>query len=155
VDATNFLHALRRGPSAAPAPALVGRIRAVIPAAAAIELVFDGPPAPGMRRAHVAAGVQVRYAAPLTADATIIARASALEPDRRQRLLAVSDDGELRRELERLGARTARNAWLVGRLERGALSAPAAGNRRPPGEPRSWRACGRGPDHGPRAGWRS
>jgi hypothetical protein len=133
VDASNFLHALQRGRSALPAAALIGRIRAMIPAAIAVELVFDGTPEPGMRRAHVAAGVQVRYAAPLSADDAILARARSVEFEARGRLLVVSDDGELRRELERLGARTARSAWLVGRLERGVLAAPASGNRRPPG----------------------
>jgi hypothetical protein len=133
VDASNILHALQRGRSALPAAALIGRIRALIPAAMTVELVFDGTPEPGMRRTHVAAGVQVRYASPQSADGAILARVRSVEFEARGRLLVVSDDGELRRELERLGARTVRSAWLLGRLERGVLAAPAIGNRRPPG----------------------
>jgi hypothetical protein len=143
VDATNFLHALRRGPSPLPAAALIGRMRGVIPAGAAIELVFDGSPEPGMRRTHIAAGVQVRYAAPRSADEAIVERARAVDATARERLLVVSDDAELRREVERIGARTARSAWLIGRLERGVLSAPSAGNRRPA---RSGRSRGWGPE---------
>jgi hypothetical protein len=133
VDATNLLHALRRGPAALPPAALIGRIRAVIPALTAIELVFDGPPEPGMRGTRIAAGVQVRYAAPATADAVIIRGVHDTELPARERLLVVSDDGELRRAVERLGGRSARARWLVERLGRGVLVAPAAGNRRPPG----------------------
>jgi hypothetical protein len=130
VDATNLLHALRRG-SPPPAAALIGRIRAVVPATVAIVLVFDGAPEPGMRRTRIAAGVQVRYAAPLTADAAILELASRLDPTDLERLLVVSDDGELRHAVARMGARTTRSRWLIGRLERGRLAAPSTGTRQP------------------------
>jgi hypothetical protein len=132
VDGSNFLPALSRTRAIVPPAALVGRIRAAIPAFVAIELFFDGRPEPGMRRARVASGVEVRYAAPVTADGAIEARIERLEPATRRAALLVTDDAELRRSAERLGARTARSHWLLARLERGVLAAPAAGNRRRP-----------------------
>jgi hypothetical protein len=132
VDGSNLLPALGRARAIVPPAALIGRIRAVIPAAAAIELVFDGTPEPGMRHTRIASGVEVRYAAPVTADAAIAARIERLEPAARRAALLVTDDAELRSTAERLGARTARSQWLLARLERGVLAAPAAGNRRRP-----------------------
>ena len=133
VDATNLLYALQRGPTSLPPAALIGRLRAVTPAATSVELVFDGVPEPGMRRTRVAAGVRVRYTAPATADAVIVALVGQLDLESREGVLVVTDDGELRAAAARLGARTARSRWLIGRLERGILAAPSAGNRRPPG----------------------
>ena len=132
VDATNLLYALQRGPASLPPAALIGRMRAVIPPATAVELVFDGVPELGMRRTRAAAGVRVRYSAPATADTMIIALVGELDLASREDVLVVTDDGELRAAAERLGARTARSRWLIGRLERGFLAAPSAGNRRPP-----------------------
>ena len=56
IDGTNLLHALSRKPGAAPQAALIGRLRAIVPAAIGIELVFDGAPDRGMRGERVAAG---------------------------------------------------------------------------------------------------
>ena len=47
VDGSNLLHALSRGEQPQPQAALIGRLRAIIPAGTAIELVFDGPPERG------------------------------------------------------------------------------------------------------------
>lgn len=132
VDGTNLLFALRRGSSGLPAAALIGRLRAIIPAATAIELVFDGRPERGMRSARIASGLTVRYAAPLSADAAIMASAERFDSTAIDRVLIVSDDRGLRDSLERRGARTARCAWLIGRLGRTTLSAPTSGNPRSP-----------------------
>ena len=61
VDGTNLLHALSRTAGAAPAAALIGRLRGAIPAATTIELVFDGPAERGLRNERIASGVVVRY----------------------------------------------------------------------------------------------
>jgi predicted RNA-binding protein with PIN domain len=132
VDGTNLLHALRRGSSALPAASLIGRLRAIIPAVTAIELVFDGTPERGMRRERVASGLTVHYAAPMSADAAILSRAGRLDATASDRLLVVTDDRDLRTSLERRGARTARSSWLLGRLQRQTLVSPSAGNPRPP-----------------------
>ena len=55
---------------AAPPAALIGRLRAVIPAPIAIELVFDGPAEPGLRGERIARGAGMR-------DRTIKAQAEA------------------------------------------------------------------------------
>lgn len=135
VDGTNLLFALRRGSSGLPAAALIGRLRAIIPAGTTIELVFDGRSERGMRSTRIAAGVTVRYAAPLSADAAIMAGADRFDSSAIDRLLIVSDDRGLRDLVERRGARTARCAWLIGRLGRTTLSSPTTGNARRPAPP--------------------
>ncbi len=135
IDGTNLLHALSRKPGAAPQAALIGRLRAIVPAAIGIELVFDGAPDRGMRGERVASGLIVRHSGRRTADEVLlslvdetraVAGAAATGA-----LLVVSDDHALRASLRAKGARTAGSAWLLGRLERPKLSAPSVGNRRP------------------------
>lgn len=140
IDGTNLLHAVakRAGSkpgSAAPQAALIGRLRAVVPPAIGIELVFDGPPEPGMRGERVAAGLIVRHAGRRSADEVLLglvdeARA-AVGPEGAAGLLVVSDDHDLRAALRARGARTAGSAWLLGRLDRPKLASPSVGNRRP------------------------
>jgi len=136
VDGTNLLHALTRAPGAAPAATLVGRLRAVIPAAVAIELVFDGPAEHGLRNERIAAGVRVRYAGRRSADSAILGRVEGVgrddEPAGANALLVVTDDRDLRHAAQVRGARTAGAAWLLGRLDAPRLSAPSVGNARPP-----------------------
>jgi len=136
IDGTNLLHALSRKPGAAPQAALIGRLRAIVPAAIGIELVFDGAPDQGMRGERVASGLIVRHAGRRSADEVLlslvdetraVAGAAATGA-----LLVVSDDHALRASLRAKGARTAGSAWLLGRLERPKLSSPSVGNRRPP-----------------------
>ena len=91
VDGTNLLHALSRRPGAAPAAALIGRLRGAIPAAVAIELVFDGPPERGLRDERIASGLTVRYGGQRTADAVILglvdeARGRSMAPTGRGRV---------------------------------------------------------------------
>ena len=72
IDGSNLLHALGRsrgGP--APAATLVGRLRAVIPAAVRIELILDGAPDPGLRGTRIASGLTVRHSGPASADRLI------------------------------------------------------------------------------------
>lgn len=137
VDGTNLLHVLARRSGPAPQAALIGRLRAIVPASIGIELVFDGAPEPGMRGQRVAAGVLVRHAGRRTADELLLALVdearAAVGIEGTAGLLVVSDDHDLRSKLRTKGARTAGSAWLLGRLERPRLSAPSVGNRRPPG----------------------
>ena len=119
----------------APPTALIGRLRGVIPAATTIELVFDGPPEHGLRNERIAAGLVVRYSGGRTADAiflTIIEDVRMLNgADGSAALLVVTDDRDLRHEAHMRGARTARSAWLLGRLGTGRLASPSVGNPRP------------------------
>jgi predicted RNA-binding protein with PIN domain len=139
VDGTNLLHAISRAPERAPAATLVGRLRAVIPASTGIEIVFDGPPDHGLRRERIAAGVTIRYAGGRSADAVLLALVDEVRavdgPRATERILVVTDDRALRSGLQQRGARSAGSAWLIGRLERSRLSAPAPGNPRPPRPP--------------------
>ena len=135
VDGTNLLYALSRGPDRQPPAALIGRLRAIIPAPIAIELVFDGPPERGLRGERIASGVRVRYAGGRSADAvilTLVEEAAFASPDATTGLLIVTDDRDLRNRLRVRGARSAGADWLIGRLDRGKLAAPSSGNRTPP-----------------------
>ena len=135
VDGTNLLHAISRTPDAAPAAALVGRLRGAIPASTTIELVFDGPVERGLRNERIASGVKVRYSGPRSADAVILAMIDEVRlvdgADGTATLLVVTDDRELRHGSRLRGARTAGSAWLFGRLDRGRLASPSVGNPRP------------------------
>jgi hypothetical protein len=139
VDGSNLLPALAGGGDRVPPAALIGRLRAAIPASVGIELVFDGAPEPGLRGERIAAGLIVRHAGRRSADDAIIglvdqARAVA-GASGVGGLLVVTDDRELRNAVGAMGARTAGTQWLLGRLDRARLSAPSVGNRRPPPGP--------------------
>ena len=152
VDGSNLLYALSRGDQPQPPAALIGRLRAIIPAETAIELVFDGPPERGIRGERIAAGVRVRYSGARSADWVILSLADDVRatagPVGTDELLVVTDDRDLRGRLRTKGARTAGAAWLIGRLDRGKLSAPSAGNRRPP------KIDAVDPDEEERPGWK-
>jgi hypothetical protein len=137
VDGTNLLHALGRARGATPAEgaplpaaALVGRLRALVPAATAVTIVLDGTPAPGAVGRRVTSGVEVRYAGSRSAD--VLLHDLARTTPNPELTLVVTDDIELGRALRALGARTAHGSWLAGRLDRQRLMAPAAGRPRPP-----------------------
>ena len=139
VDGSNLLPALAGGGERVPPAALIGRLRAMIPASVGIELVFDGAPEPGLRGERIATGLIVRHAGRRSADdlilglvdqARAVAGAGAVAG-----LLVVTDDRGLRTAVQAMGARTAGTAWLLGRLDRARLSAPSVGNRRPPARP--------------------
>ncbi len=155
VDANNLLGALGRGRDPLPPAALIGRIRGAIPAAVAIELVFDGPPSGAIGKSRrVASGVHVRYSGGRSADAllrTLLEAAGPMGPGFEPTILVVTDDAELRRSLHDRGAATVRTNWLIERLGRTRLEAPSVGNARPP-KPAE-RAAGAA-DEGPaQAGW--
>lgn len=136
VDGTNLLYGLSRAAGAAPPAALVGRLRAVVPAQVGIELVFDGPAERGLRGERIASGTSVRYGGPRSADAVILALIDDVRmvdgPDGTAGLLVVTDDRDLRHGARLRGARTAGSAWLLGRLGSGRLSSPSIGNPRAP-----------------------
>jgi hypothetical protein len=136
VDGTNLLHALAGGAQPQPPATLIGRLRAIIPATTAIELVFDGSPERGLRGERIASGVRVRYSGARSADWVILSLVddvrSTAGPEAADGVLVVTDDRDLRSQLRTRGARSAGTSWLIGRLDRGRLAAPAPGNRRPP-----------------------
>lgn len=136
VDGSNLLHALARRTGPAPQAALIGRLRAAIPASVGVELVFDGAPEAGLRGERIAAGLIVRHAGRRSADDVLLGLVdqarSAAGPSSTAGLLIVTDDRDLRAALHAKGARTAGTAWLLERLDRPRLAAPSVGNRRPP-----------------------
>lgn len=139
VDGTNLLYAMRRGTGAAPPAALIGRLRAAVPAPVVIDVVLDGPPDPGLGSRRVASGVALHHSGRGTADGLIAALVGGPQerpdPLGAAGTLVVTDDAGLRHRIRTLGARTAGTGWLIGRLDRVPLSAPAAGQRRPPPGP--------------------
>ena len=135
VDGSNLLPALARRGGSVPQAALIGRVRGAIPATVGIELVFDGPPTPGMRGARIASGLIVRHGGRRSADDVLLelvdqARA-AVGPSGAAGLLVITDDRELRAAATARGARTAGTGWLLSRLDRPSTAAPSVGNRRP------------------------
>ena len=139
VDGSNLLPALARRGGSVPQAALIGRIRAAIPATVGIELVFDGAPAAGLRGERIASGLIVRPGGRRPADDVRVelvdqARA-AVGPAGAAGLLVVTDDRDLRAAVGAKGARTAGTAWLLARLDRPTLASPSVGNRRPPRMP--------------------
>ncbi len=139
IDGNNLLHALRRGPTPMPSAAIVGRLRAAIPATVRLELVFDGPPDPGSR-GRVASGVKVAYSGARSADAVLldlVERAGPPMPGYEPTILVCTDDAELRRALLARGAATVRTDWLIRRIARTTLAAPSVGARRSPTPPSS------------------
>jgi hypothetical protein len=154
VDGTNLLHQMQRRPGAAPPAALLGRLRAAVPATIGIELVFDGAPDRGLRGERIASGVTVRYSGGRSADDLL---RSLVDEVRGKpggaaasgRILVVTDDHALRASLHERGARTAGTSWFLGRLERSTLAAPSVGNRKPPKPASAPRAA----DDEDRPGW--
>jgi hypothetical protein len=146
VDGSNLLHAIGRGKGGpAPAATLIGRLRGVIPGPIRVELIFDGPPDPGLRGERIASGLTVRHSGRYTADSLIdrlvadaIGTGGTAEAAYAagSAMLIVTDDIDLGHRVRRRGARTASARWLVGRLERGVLVAPSSGTGRAPGGPR-------------------
>ena len=132
VDGSNFMHVLQRSAAPVPAVALIGRLRAIVPPAVAVMVVLDGSPEYGLVSRNIAAGVEVRHAGREPADALIARLADDPSPERRAGTLVVTDDIELSGFVRRSGGRTVRNSWLVERLGRQRLSAPAAGRPAPP-----------------------
>ena len=136
VDGTNLLHAMGRGSDRLPAAALIGRLRGIIPADIAIELIFDGPADRGLRGERIASGMRVRYSGPRSADELIMSLVQEIRatdgPAETDAVLVITDDRELRGRLGARGARSAGATWLIGRLQRGRLSSPSSGNARPP-----------------------
>ena len=176
IDGTNLLYRMSRDALATRAPAaasgspvqaavpqapaaLIGRLRAVIPAATRIELVLDGAPEHGLAGVRIAHGLTVRHSGRYSADSLLdrlVADAigSGGSPDAAARaadvLLVITDDRELAGRIRRRGARVAGADWLIGRLERTRLSAPSVGAARAPATPQMGST-----DEDERPGWRS
>jgi hypothetical protein len=127
VDGTNVLYALRRSPTPLPAAALIGRLRSMVPPEVAITVVLDGSPEHGLVARQVASGVEVRYSGRYTADELVTHLVEERYRPDSPGILVVTDDIALSHAVRRFGGRVVRNAWLVGRLERQRLSAPAPG----------------------------
>ena len=158
VDGSNLAHALARsrgagtpasardaaggatpasaGTGPTPLAGVIASIRAAFPPGVRVEVVFDGPGRP----ARAASNLFVEHAGRRSADRVIEeavdAQLRADGPAGTWGVLVVTDDRELREIVQRLGARTAGTAWLVGRIEHvGGIRGPSGtsiGHRRPP-----------------------
>jgi hypothetical protein len=134
IDGTNLLFRLGGGSVVAPAGAVIGKLRAIIPATIAIDLVFDGV-GHGVT-GRLANGMHVRYSGRRSADHAILELADEAATARGgmasgATVLVVTDDRELRFRLTTRGVRTVPLMWLIDRLGRSTLVAPTAANRRP------------------------
>lgn len=161
VDGSNLLGRLGAG---APPSAIVGRLRAAVPLAVSVDLVFDGV-GHGVT-GRVAQNMHVRYSGRRTGDETILelvgdgASATGAGPLATARTLVVTDDRDLRTMLAARGARTAGVAWLLERMSVPAAAPSPSGRRTPIGTgrapaPSPGRGGAGGKDEGPdRPGWR-
>ena len=131
VDGTNVLYALSRAPAPLPAAALIGRLRAMVPPPVSVTVVLDGSPEHGLVSRRIASGVEVRYSGRISADALIGQLMERTPPDQAGGIVVVTDDAELSATVRRAGGRTARTSWLIDRLGRQRLSAPAPGKPSP------------------------
>ena len=135
IDGTNLLFRLGGGRNAAPQAAVVGRLRAAIPATVAIDLVFDGV-GHGVS-GRLAQEMYVRWSGRRTADHVILeladeaAIAAGDGTAAASAVLVVTDDRELRYRLQVRGVKTVPLTWLTNRFDRPALASPAVANRRP------------------------
>jgi hypothetical protein len=127
VDGTNVLYAIRRSPQPLPPAALIGRLRAIVPPSVAVTVVLDGSPEHGLVARHIASGVEVRYSGRSTADELIVHLVDPRLGVEAPATLVVTDDIELSTAVRRSGGRTVRTSWLIDRLGRQRLSAPAPG----------------------------
>ena len=155
IDGNNLLHALARGGGPpGPAGAVVGRIRAAFPPSVVVDLVFDGPPAGGIK-GRLATGLRVAYSGRVSADQVIDdgvgAQLAADGPAGTWGILVITDDRGLREAVGAKGARTAGTTWLAGRIGRLAVEAPDRGPWRGPGQGQG-RAEGRGAGSAPGRG---
>jgi hypothetical protein len=154
IDGSNLVHAMARGSAQAPPSAIVARLRAAFPPSVVVDLVFDGPPAGGVK-GRLATGLRVGYSGRLTADQVIddgvAAQLSADGPAGTWGILVITDDRGLREAVGAKGARTAGTTWLAGRIGRLAVEAPDRGPWRGPGQAQG-RAEGRGPGSAPGRG---
>ena len=136
VDGTNLLFRLAGGGRAAPPAAVIGKLRAAVPAETSIDLVFDGVGHGVFGR--LAQGMYVRYSGRREADDVILDLVSEalLEagggPTAGTTVLVVSNDRELRERILAKGSRTVPLQWLIERMGIPVLASPAAGNRRAP-----------------------
>jgi predicted RNA-binding protein with PIN domain len=136
VDGTNVLHALRRSADPLPAAALIGRLRAMVPAGVAVVVVLDGSPEHGLVSRRIAAGVEIRYSGRSTADDLIIRLAERDFAEEAAGLLVVTDDHGLANAVRRVGGRTVRNNWLIEMLGRQRIASPSIGRpTTPPPDP--------------------
>ena len=149
VDGTNLLYRIGPGGSsgargAAPPAAIIGRLRAAIPATVTIDLVFDGVGHGVFGR--VAQGMTVRYAGRRTGDDVILdltseaAMQAGLGPTGATHVLAVTNDRELRERLHVKGARTVPIQWLLNRID-----LPVMASASPATSGRPWASGAPGP----------
>jgi predicted RNA-binding protein with PIN domain len=131
VDGNNVLHNLRRTASPLPPATLIGRLRAIVPAGVSVIVILDGSPEQGLVSRRVASGVEVRYSGSWTADDVIARMAEREFANTAHGTLVITDDIALSATVRRAGGRTARNSWLLSRLDRQRLSAPSAGRPGP------------------------
>ena len=134
VDGTNLLYRIGGGGRAAPPAAVIGKLRAAVPQAIAIDLVFDGVGHGVFGR--LAQGMYVRYSGRKSGDDVILdltseAAMMAGGPAGADGVLVVTNDRDLRSRVEAKGSRTAPLQWLVQRMGIPVLQSPAAGNKKP------------------------
>lgn len=118
VDGNNLLHALAGSAGEGPLRMFLARLQAALPAGTLATVLLDGAPDPGApMHVRVRPGLDVRHAGRHGADQVMVNEVERHPFAARDAILAVTDDGDLRARVHRLGGRTQPTRWLIERLD--------------------------------------
>jgi rRNA-processing protein FCF1 len=162
VDGTNLLYRIgAKAGGPAPASAVVGRIRAAVPVAVSIDLVFDGVGHGIFGR--LAQNMLVRYSGKRTADDVILDLVSEAAMQGHggaaaaDRVLVITSDRPLRDRVAAKGGRSVPLQWLTARLDL-PTAPPGPATGKPPtigaGKPKGAPSADTRDDGPDRPGWK-
>ncbi|MGC8634102.1 MAG: hypothetical protein ACP5VP_05485 [Candidatus Limnocylindrales bacterium] len=113
VDGNNLLHAVAGSHGTGPLRGLLARLGAAVPRAVEAMVVLDGPPDPGApARTKIRAGLLVRHAGRVGADALLVQIVESRPYLERAGVLVVTNDAALQEQVRRAGGRSRPVTWL-------------------------------------------
>lgn len=113
VDGNNLLHAVAGSHGTGPLRGLLARLAAAVPREVEAMVVLDGPPDPGApARTKIRAGLLVRHAGRIGADALLVQAVESRPYLERAGVLVVTNDAALQEQVRRAGGRSRPVTWL-------------------------------------------
>ncbi len=137
VDGNNLLHAVAGDPGPGPLRSLLARLAAAVPRVVDATVVLDGTPDPGApARTRIRAGLLVRHAGRVEADALLVQMVEARPFLERAGVVVVTNDAILQGHVRRAGGRCRPVGWLeaqlTGRPQAATAPGTSIGGSRPP-----------------------